>query len=123
MSDRTPDRVQHGAPTWSPALVTPVVRMIDGRWVLPILHALQDGPLRRNALHERVSTVTDKVLTETLRRMETHKLLLRTTIASVPVEVNYALTPRALSLWPVLSKMQQWALDHTVQLQQNTWTE
>lgn len=97
--------------------------MIDGRWVLPILRSLRDGPLRRNALRQRVGSVTDKVLTETLRRMEAHELVSRTAVASVPVEVNYALTPFALSLWPMLCEMQRWASEHAVQLQRNALPE
>jgi DNA-binding HxlR family transcriptional regulator len=49
---------------WRSASVTPIVALISGRWALPILHALENGPLRRNALRERVGAVSDKVLTE-----------------------------------------------------------
>lgn len=95
---------------WSSVHVTTVVALISRRWVLPILQALDDGPLRRNVLRERVGAVSEKVLTETLRRMEVDSLVHRTAIATVPVEVDYALTSFARTLWPVLTGMERWAL-------------
>jgi DNA-binding HxlR family transcriptional regulator len=95
---------------WSSTAVSSFVALIAGRWVLPILQALEDRPLRRKALRDGVGSVSDKVLTETLRRMEADKLVFRTAIASVPVEVDYALTSFARTLWPVLSQMENWAL-------------
>jgi DNA-binding HxlR family transcriptional regulator len=96
--------------------VIPLVRIIDGRWVLPILHTLHDGPLRRSALRQQLDAVSDKVLTETLRRLQRHHLITRTAIATVPVEVDYALTALAHSLWPILADMQAWAVLHEVEL-------
>lgn len=82
--------------------------MLSARWVPPILRALEGGPLRRNALRHRLGPVSDKILTETLRRMEANRLVIRTAVATVPVEVDYALTQFALNVWPILHGVQQW---------------
>jgi DNA-binding HxlR family transcriptional regulator len=103
-------RSQDACDEWSSGGVNAVVALISRRWVLPILRALEDGPLRRNALRERLGAVSDKVITETLRRMEGDSLILRTAIASVPVEVDYELTSFAWTLWPLLGGMERWAL-------------
>jgi DNA-binding HxlR family transcriptional regulator len=99
---------------WSPAVVRPLANEISGRWALEVLYALREGPLRRNLLHERIGDVSNKVLTETLRRLESQRLIKRRTIASVPVEVDYELTARGRRLWPLLQELHRWAIDNAV---------
>jgi DNA-binding HxlR family transcriptional regulator len=93
---------------WSPPHVTRVLDQFAGRWALPILKSLEGGPLRRRALRAQLGPVSDKVLTETLRRLEVHALVSRTAVPTVPVEVNYALTERARGLWPLLATIASW---------------
>lgn len=69
---------------WNPDAVRNALSLIEGRWVLPVLRALESGPMRRHVLHRRLHPISDKVLTETLRRMEAADLVRRTAIASVP---------------------------------------
>jgi DNA-binding HxlR family transcriptional regulator len=102
--------VPPGGLAWSPSQVGSVLKMIGGRWDLLILSALAERPLRRTVLRSRIGSVTDKVLTETLRRMHAQGLIARTAIASVPVEVDYGLTDLSRSLWPVLAHLHRWAL-------------
>jgi DNA-binding HxlR family transcriptional regulator len=79
---------------WSSVGVNTVVRLIAGRGVLPpILQALDAGPLRRNALRQRVGAVSEMILRGTLRRMEVDSLIRRTLIERVSVEVDDGLTP------------------------------
>lgn len=99
---------------WLPAVVRPLASEISGRWALEVLYALGEGPLRRNLLHERVGDVSNKMLTHTLRRLESQRLVKRRTIASVPVEVDYELTARGRRLWPLLDELHCWALDNAV---------
>jgi DNA-binding HxlR family transcriptional regulator len=99
---------------WSPAVVRPLAYEISGRWALEVLYALREGPLRRNLLHERIGDVSSRVLTETLRRLESQRLIKRRTILSVPVEVDYELTVRGRRLWPLLHELHRWALDNAV---------
>lgn len=96
------------AATWDPASVRSVLDLIDGRWVLQVLQTLSAGPLRRNALRKRLGSIADKVLTETLRRMERQNLVSRRAVPTVPVEVDYALTPFAVRLCGLLSAIDAW---------------
>lgn len=95
--------------TWSEHRVRPVVELLAGRWVLGTLEALDEGELRRVELHRRLGGVSDKVLTETLRRLELAGWVSRTFTPGVPAKVDYALTETARSLWPLLSEVQAWA--------------
>jgi DNA-binding HxlR family transcriptional regulator len=101
-----------GAANWDLASVRLVLDLIDGRWVLPIMRSLRVGRLRRSTLRRRVGPVADNVLTETLRWVESQELGSRSAIPSVPVEVDYALTARALSLEAVLRSIDSWARDN-----------
>lgn len=94
---------------WDPGAVRSVLSLIDGRWILPVLRALERGPMRRHVLHSELHPISDKVLTETLRRMETDRLIRRTAIASVPVEVDYELESRAREVRALLTFMTAWA--------------
>lgn len=96
-------------PPWDPDIIGPVLVLLSGRWVVLVLGALAGGPLRRTILRERLAGVSDKILTDTLRRMERNRLVVRSTVLSVPIEVDYHLTAHAYSLWPVLSSLQEWA--------------
>ncbi len=93
---------------WNPDAVRNALSLIEGRWVLPVLRALESGPMRRHVLHRRLHPISDKVLTETLRRMEAADLVRRTAIASVPVEVDYELGARSAEVRALLTLMTAW---------------
>jgi DNA-binding HxlR family transcriptional regulator len=100
---------------WFAADIGPLLMLISGRWVLPIFEALEQGPLRRKLLRGRMGPVSDKVLTETLRRLETNRLVRRQAVLTVPVEVDYSLTPLARTLWPILRDIQAWVVRSSAQ--------
>ena len=69
-----------------------VMQRIGERWSMFVILALADGPLRFTALKARVGVVTSKVLTETLRALETDGLIARQAYAESPPRVEYELT-------------------------------
>lgn len=93
---------------WSERRVRPVILLLAGRWVLGILQALDQGELRRVDLRRSLDGVSEKVLTDTLRRLERAGWVRRTFTAGVPARVDYSLTETARSLWPLLSQFQAW---------------
>jgi DNA-binding HxlR family transcriptional regulator len=95
--------------SWSSDAVRSVADLLARRWVLDILAVLDGGPLRRTVLRERIGSVSDKVLTDTLRHMERRGLITREMVPAVPIEVDYELTPLAQNLQPLLQRMEQWA--------------
>ena len=89
-----------------------VMQRIGERWSMFVILALDDGPLRFTALKARVGVVTSKVLTETLRALETDGLIARQAYAESPPRVEYQLTPLGASLLVPLSGMRAWAEKH-----------
>src|SRR5688500_14871868 len=82
---------------------------ISDKWVSLILTALADGPQRYSELSRRIAGVSQKMLTQTLRTLERDGLLHRDVTPSVPVRVDYALTPLGESLLPVMAAIKAWS--------------
>jgi DNA-binding HxlR family transcriptional regulator len=85
---------------------------ISGRWVSLLLNALADGPQRYSDLSRTVAGISQKMLTQTLRSLERDGLVTRTVTPSVPVRVDYALTPLGRTLLPVMRAIKEWAETH-----------
>jgi DNA-binding HxlR family transcriptional regulator len=85
---------------------------ISDKWVGLVLCALSDGSQRHSELARRIAGVSQKMLTQTLRTLERHGLLTRTITPSVPVRVDYALTPLGHTLVPVMAAIKTWAESH-----------
>lgn len=67
-------------------------------WDPVVLAALRDGPCRRGALRAAIGGISDKALTETLRRLLARGLVVRQPRPGAPPAVRYALTPLGTSL-------------------------
>ncbi|SIN40825.1 winged helix-turn-helix transcriptional regulator [Micromonospora cremea] len=86
-------------------------RLTD-KWVALVIPALADGPQRHSELAGRIAGVSQKMLTQTLRTLERDGLITRTVTASVPVRVDYELTPLGHELFPVMIAIKNWAETH-----------
>ncbi|MEU3461895.1 helix-turn-helix domain-containing protein [Streptomyces sp. NPDC006733] len=90
---------------------------ISDKWVSLVLNALADGPLRYRDLNRIIAGVSQKMLTQTLRTLQRDGLLTRTVTPSVPVRVDYELTPLGRSLLPVMAAIKAWAECHIEEVQ------
>jgi DNA-binding HxlR family transcriptional regulator len=82
---------------------------ISDKWITLILTALAEGPQRYSDLARRIAGVSQKMLTQTLRSLERDGLISRAVTPSVPVRVDYALTPLGASLMPLIAHIKDWA--------------
>jgi DNA-binding HxlR family transcriptional regulator len=89
-----------------------VLARISDKWVTLILVALASGPLRYSDLGRIITGVSQKMLTQTLRTLERDGLVARAVTASVPVRVDYQLTPLGDSLMPAVNAVKAWAEQH-----------
>src|SRR5690242_9944123 len=81
---------------------------IGGRWKVLILWFLLKGTRRFSQLRRDIPGVTQKMLTQQLRELESDGLLKRKIYLQVPPKVEYSLTPRGESLKPVIDAMCRW---------------
>jgi len=87
------------------------------RWDPVLLAALADGPRRRADLLAAVGGISDKVLTESLRRLLVNGLVARARHGGAPPRVDYALTALGASLVEgPLRALGSWTLEHADEL-------
>jgi DNA-binding HxlR family transcriptional regulator len=85
---------------------------LSDKWVGLVIATLEPGPRRYSELARSVAGVSQKMLTQTLRRLERDGLVEREVTPSVPVRVDYRLTSLGRSLLPVMTAVQTWAERH-----------
>ena len=85
---------------------------LSDKWVTLVVKSLMDGPKRYSEISHQLAGVSQKMLTQTLRSLERDGMITRTVTPSVPVRVNYELTPLGESLAGVLGQLKTWAEQH-----------
>ena len=84
--------------------------VLSGKWVIPIVGVLAAGPRRHRDLHDALGVqVSQKVLTETLRRMQSAGLVSRHVRPDVPPAVLYTLNDLGRSLLVPITQLAHWA--------------
>jgi DNA-binding HxlR family transcriptional regulator len=86
-----------------------VLDRLADKWALLILDRLQDSPVRFNQLRRDIKGISQKVLSQTLKKLERDGLIIRTVFPTVPVSVEYALTPLGQTLNESVSALAHWA--------------
>jgi DNA-binding HxlR family transcriptional regulator len=91
---------------------------IADKWVALVIKSLGDGPRRYSEISHQLVGVSQKMLTQTLRSLERDGLITRTVTPSVPVRVDYELTPLGRSLAGILGELKAWAELHMPAVEQ-----
>lgn len=93
--------------------VRDILGRIGDKWsMLTILHLGSADSLRFSELRKRIDGISQRMLTVTLRTLETDGLVTRTVYAEVPPRVEYALTGLGQGLLGVVIPMGSWANAH-----------
>ncbi len=92
--------------------VATTVQLIGNKWKLLILRNLLARPWRFNELRKSLDGISQKVLTESLRSMESDGIIVRTVYAEVPPRVEYSLSELGETLRPILDAMQAWGMEY-----------
>jgi len=85
---------------------------IADKWTVLVLGLLSDGPVRFNQLRRRIEGISQKMLSQTLKSMERDGLVSKKVFPTVPVTVEYALTPLGRTLTKTISELERWAEAH-----------
>ena len=83
---------------------------VADKWSMLTLIAIADAPRRFNALKREIEGISQKVLTQNLRRLERNGLVSRTVAPTVPVSVTYAITPLGSSLAAMMEGVRIWSI-------------
>lgn len=83
--------------------------VINGKWKLLIIYYLsKNAPVRYNELQRMIGKITYKTLSSTLKDMQNDGLVHRKEYPQIPPKVEYSLTEKGQSLWPIIQEMCQW---------------
>jgi DNA-binding HxlR family transcriptional regulator len=89
-----------------------ILDVLAEKWVLLIVHSLQAGPARPGELRRRIQGISEKMLVQTLRRLQAFGIVDRRDYAEVPPRVEYRLTPLGISLSPLVKAFDSWVEDN-----------
>lgn len=97
--------------------MTATLEYIGGRWKCIILFYLTSGTRRFGEIAARIPAISRKVLTQQLKELESHGLIVRQQYNEIPPRVEYALTYLGKSLSPVFMAMSDWGKEHVLNKQ------
>lgn len=110
--------VQRSEPRFHPDCPTrPILDQIADKWSMMALTVLEE-PTRFNELKRQLAGVTQRVLTQTLRRLERNGMIQRQVLATSPVGVQYSLTPLGESFREPFTRLYTWTLEHSSEIEQ-----
>ncbi|MCD8539059.1 MAG: helix-turn-helix transcriptional regulator [Leadbetterella sp.] len=92
--------------------VNETINVISGKWKLPIIGSLLFGKKRFKELEREIPKITPRMLSKELRDLEVNGIVTRTVYDTIPVTVEYELTPSGRSFSRVLDVMLEWGLEH-----------
>ena len=81
------------------------LNVIGGKWKPIILHMVSSGTMRFGALKKNIPPISSKMLTQQLRELEADGIISRKIYAEVPPKVEYSLTDKGATLWPILERL------------------
>jgi DNA-binding HxlR family transcriptional regulator len=92
--------------------LTAALAAIGGKWKLIIIYWLAESPKHFAALKREMSSISQKVLTQQLRELESDGIVKRTPTGPVPAPVEYSLTEYGLSVLPLVEGARSWGRGH-----------
>jgi DNA-binding HxlR family transcriptional regulator len=94
-----------------------LIEEIADKWTILVVAALSRGPTRFNQLKRALEPVTQKSLTQTLRRLERSGMVSRSVLDTSLVAVEYAITPLGRTLAGPFSALYRWAVAYQDQVE------
>ncbi|WP_405059530.1 helix-turn-helix transcriptional regulator [Kribbella sp. NBC_01505] len=88
--------------------VREVLALIGEKWSLLTLFELRDGSVRFNELRRMLSPITQRMLSASLRNLESGGLVTRTVYPTVPPQVEYAATTAGKDLLAIVGQVEGW---------------
>ncbi|KQO12024.1 hypothetical protein ASF06_04500 [Agreia sp. Leaf244] len=93
--------------------------MTGDRWSMPVIRALDDGPMRFTALMNTVEGISHRMLTRTLRSLERDGLVSRTSYPESPPRVEYELTELGETLSEPVRAFIRWTQQHQSEIEES----
>ncbi|HLZ00716.1 MAG TPA: helix-turn-helix domain-containing protein [Bradyrhizobium sp.] len=86
-----------------------ILDRVGDKWAVLILLLLRDEPMRFNQLRRAIEGISQKMLAQVLRSLERDGLVKRRAIPTVPVTVEYSISPLGITLAAAVDPLRDWA--------------
>ena len=86
-----------------------ILDRVGDKWAVLILLLIREEPMRFNALRRAIEGISQKMLSQVLKSLERDGLIRRRAIATVPVTVEYSITPLGKTLASAVDPLRDWA--------------
>src|SRR6478609_11592433 len=83
--------------------------LIGKKWTGLIIYVLMSGPKRFSELNESIPALSRRLLTERIKELEDHGIVVRNVIPDRPIRSEYSLTQKGTELGKILGPISQWA--------------
>src|SRR5580700_7383684 len=93
-----------------------VLARVGDKWTVLVVSTLGEGTMRFNELRRALGSISQRMLTLTLRGLERDGLITRTAFPTIPPRVDYALTPLGCDLLKPVSALGEWATRNQVKI-------
>src|SRR5690242_20093592 len=93
-------------------IISTLLSRIGDKWTVLVVETLGAGPKRFNELRREIPSVSQRMLTLTLRNLERDGLVSRTVTPTIPPRVDYELTDLGHSLQKPICGLANWALEN-----------
>src|SRR5256885_9400402 len=98
--------------------VSEVLSRVGDKWTILVVSELGNGPKRFNEIRRALGSISQRMLTLTLRGLERDGLVTRTMFPTIPPRVDYELTAPGCSLLTPVNALGAWALQNRQKIQQ-----
>ena len=96
-----------------------VLDLIADKWTTLVIYLLSHGTKRYGELQREIGGISQKMLTQTLRKLEEDGLVKRTVYPEVPPRTEYTLTALGATLREPLGALCQWAVNHIAEVEKS----
>src|SRR6266480_733076 len=97
--------------------VSEVLARVGDKWTVLVVTVLGEGPKRFNELRRSLGSISQRMLTLTLRGLERDGLVTRTVFPTIPPRVDYELTDLGRGLSQPVEALGKWAYDHQTEIE------
>ena len=97
--------------------ISTLLSRIGDKWTVLVVQTFGSGPRRFSELRREIPSVSQRMLTLTLRNLERDGLVSRTVTPTIPPRVDYELTDLGRGLWQPVEALGKWAHDHQTQIE------
>jgi DNA-binding HxlR family transcriptional regulator len=91
-------------------VVKDTLEVIQGKWRLPIIISLIHGNKRFGEIQRDIADISPKMLSQELKALETNKIITRTLFDSMPVTVEYSITPLGNTMRKLVDEILDWGV-------------